>query len=59
MIYGVPPLSFLGLVKVWREAVGVYSGHPLQISNDGLGLRLGNAEVRRRAGPGAVLLGVH
>jgi hypothetical protein len=55
----VPPLSFLGLVEVRREAVGVHRGHPFQIGNNGLGLPLGNAEIRHCASPSAVLLGVH
>src|SRR6516225_280918 len=51
--------SLLYLVEIWRKAIGIHRGHPLQIGDDSLGLCLGDAEVRHRAGPGAVLLGVH
>src|SRR5215471_5113561 len=49
---------FFDLIEVRGEPIGVHCGHPLQIGADGLSLRLGNAEVRHRAGPGAVLLRV-
>src|SRR6516162_9454687 len=51
--------SLLYLVEIWRKPIGIHCGHPLQISNDRLGFWLRNAEVRHRARPGTILLGIH
>src|SRR6516225_441568 len=50
--------SLLDLVEIRGEAIGIHCGHPLEIGNEGLRLRFGDAEVRHPARPGAVLLGV-
>src|SRR6516165_9586149 len=58
--YMTTSLAFLRyLIEIWGKAIGVHRGHPLQIGDDSLGLCLRNAEVWHRAGPRAILLGVH